>query len=180
MRLHKNQNQLLLVFLAVGFLIGIVYKNVISADDLVSTDFFSKANLEKYRQAEIITEKYLWYVVKRRVVSLGIICFLSCLRWKKALVVSCMLACGFMAGMLTVASVLQLGIMGIVLCAVGMLPQVIFYAFGYGILFLYWWNVPTRQWNYVKLVFVIIMFLAGMATEVYVNPTLVKMFLGLL
>ena len=180
MRLHKNKNQLLLVFLAVGFLIGILYKNVISADDLISTDFFSKANLEQYRQTEIITEKYLWYVVKQRGVLLAIICLLSCMRWKKALVAICMLTCGFMAGMLTVASVLQLGIMGILFCAVGTLPQVIFYAFGYGILFLYWWNVPARQWNYVKLVFVIIMFVAGIATEVYVNPTLVKMFLGLL
>ncbi len=180
MRTHKSRNQLLFVFLAVGFFVGIIYENLFSTNSLVQTEIFSKSSLQQYLQTEIITEKYAWYVVKERILLLAIICTLGCMKWKKLFTAVCMLACGFLTGMLIVTGVLQLGLQGILLCIVGMFPQGLFYGLAYGMLFVYWWYFPERQWNRVKTIFTILMFSAGMAIEIYVNPSLVKWFIGVM
>lgn len=174
MRIYKNKNQLLIICLAVGFLIGIIYQNIVSGRQAVVAELFLKANLQLYLQTDIITPKYLWYVLKERVLLFGIICVLGCMRWKKVFVMFFLLLVGFLAGVLTVSAVLQLGIKGILLCVIGIFPQGIFYGVTYCILLPYWYRFPERRWNRVKTGFVIVMLLVGVLTEVYVNPVLVK------
>lgn len=180
MRAYKNKNQLLMIFLVVGFLLGIIYENVILKNSAVTTELFLRSNLQRYLQTEVITEKYLWYVIKERVLLLGVICILSCMKWKKMFVSLCLGLIGFLAGMFSVLAVLQLGIKGILFCVAGMFPQAIFYGLVYGILFTYWFCFPESQWNRAKMVFVIIMFLAGVIVEAYINPVIVKAIIRIL
>lgn len=180
MRLHKNKGQLLIIFLAVGFLFGILYENLVARESALLSEIFLRSNLERYLQTNIISEKYLWYVVKARTLLLATVCVLGCFRWKKLFVVVCLTICGFFAGLMSVAAVMQLGFTGILLCIAGTLPQGIFYVMLYSILFSYWFRYPGSRWNRAKLLFVIVMFLAGIILETYVNPVLVKLIIKML
>lgn len=180
MRIKVSKGQLLILFLAVGFLIGIIYENVIAGNSVVLSELFLRSNLELYLKTNIISEKYLWYVAKARIILLATVCIFSYIRWKKLYVILCLVVFGFFAGVMSVAAVMQLGIKGIVLCIAGILPQGIFYVTAYSMLFVYWFRYPESQWNRVKLLFVIIMFLAGIVLETYVNPALVKLIIKIL
>lgn len=180
MRLHMNKSQLLVLFLAVGFFLGIIYENIVSRDSVVLSELFFRSNLEHYLQTNIISEIYLWYVAKTRVFLLMIVCGLSYFRWKKLFVGLCLTLCGFFAGTVTVAAVIQLGIKGILLCIAGLFPQGIFYVMAYSMLFVYWFRYPDSRWNRTKLLFVILMFLMGIILEAYVNPVVVKMIIKIL
>lgn len=180
MRLHKNKGQLLIIFLAVGFFVGIIYENIISRGNALFSELFLRSNLERYLQTNVLGEKYLWYVVKARIVILGVVSILGCFRWKKLIVIMWLFVCGFFAGIISVVAVMQHGIKGILLCLAGILPQGIFYVMAYSMLFLYWFRYPESRWNRAKLLFVVVMFLTGIAIEVYVNPTLVKLVIRIL
>ena len=180
MRLNKNKGQLLILFLAVGFFVGIIYENIVSRNSVVLSELFLRSNLELYLQTNIISEKYLWYVAKARLILLATICIFSFFRWKKVFVILCLSMCGFFAGMMSVAAVMQLGIKGILLCIAGILPQGFFYVMAYSMLFLYWFRYPESRWNRAKLLFVIIMFLTGIVLETYINPILIKLIIKIL
>ena len=63
---------------------------------------------------------------------------------------------------------------GLLFCAACVLPQWIFYSMAYGMILVYWFHWPQKQWNHVKTVFVILMFSVGIIVEIYVNPLLLK------
>ena len=180
MHLSRNKGQLLVIFLAVGFLIGIIYENFVMQDSVVYTDIFLKSNLERYLKINVISEKYLWYVIKSRLILLATICIFSCFRWKKVFVILCLTASGFFAGIISVLAVMQLGIKGILLCVAGVLPHGLFYITIYAMLFWYWFRYPEGRWNQAKLLFIIIMFLLGILLETYVNPLLIKIIIKIL
>ena len=180
MRLNKNKGQLLILFLAVGFFVGIIYENLVARESALLSDVFLRSNLERYLQTNIISEKYLWYVIKARTLLLAIVCILGCFRWKKLFVVLCLSTCGFFAGMMSVTAVMQLGIKGVLLCIVGILPQGIFYAMAYSMLLAYWFRYPQSRWNKAKMLFVALVFLVGIVLETYVSPVLVKLIIKIL
>ena len=91
MRIKKSKGQLLILFLAVGFLIGIIYENLVARGSALLSEIFLRSNLERYLQTNIISEKYLWYVIKARTLLLAIVCVLGSFRWKKLFVVVCFL-----------------------------------------------------------------------------------------
>ena len=177
---YKNKNQLLMILLVVGFFIGVIYENIIFKKNFVTTEIFSKSNLQRFLQTDVIAEKYFWYVIKDRVFSLLLICVLSCVKWKKLFVSLCLILIGFFAGTFCVASVLYLGIKGILLCIAGLFPQMLFYGFLYGMLFIYWFHYPARQWNRTKTLFIFILFIIGLVLEIYVNPLVVKYVISIL
>lgn len=180
MRTYKNKGQLLIILLVAGFLIGILYANLVAGDSIMLSNIFKKTTLQYFKQAEIVSEKYFLYVLRERIMCLIFICFLSCIKWKKIYVGIVLGTTGFLSGVLMVAAVLQLGIKGILLCIAGMLPHTIFYGFAYGILLWHWYRYPSNKWNKAKTIFAIVMFGAGAITEVYLNPWLVKGVIGII
>ena len=176
----KNRNQLLIIILAVGFFIGIIYENILAHRSVVISELILKNNLKQYLQVNVIAEKYFWYVVKARMLLFAFILLLSCFKWKKIFVAVCICMVGFFGGVMTVASVLQLGIKGLFLCAIGLFPQGIFYGMAYSMLFVYWFRYPERRWNHTKTIFVVLMLLVGCMVEVYVNPILVKWMIAMI
>ena len=174
MRRYRNKNQLLILFLVVGFFVGIIYENVVSGKQVDTVELFLKSNLQLYLQTEIITQKYLWYVVKERLLLLGVVCLLGCSKWKKIFVILFLSGVGFISGMLVVSAVLQLGMKGILIFFAGVFPQMIFYGIAYSVLLLYWYQGEGRRWNHIKTVFVFVSFILGIVVEVYLNPIILK------
>lgn len=180
MNLYRHKNQLLIVFLVVGFFLGILYENIIARSQGVSVNLFQSYFLEQYAQTEIIAEDYLWYVAQLRLVPFLGICILGCLKWKKVLVGTILVWTGFLTGVFTVSAVMQLGIKGILVCLAGLLPHMIFYGVAYSVLLIFLYRYPQRQWNTQKTIFIIILVFLGIMTETYLNPFLMRLVVRIL
>lgn len=169
-----------MVLLAVGFFIGIVFENLISKSQGSSIQIFQEHNLTLYEQADIIAEKYLWYVLRIRMFMLLFLCIAGWLKWRKTFLICILGWTGFLSGMIATSAVIQQGIKGILLCLIGVFPQIVFYCVGYGIVFVYFYRYPEKQWNGAKTICVIVSIFLGIILESYVNPVLLKMVIKLI
>lgn len=172
MKLSKEKNQLLLILLAVGFFVGIFYQNLASGGETVS--WFQQYFLNQFAQTELVAEEYIWYVAGARLLPFVCLCIAGAFRWRKGIVCLGLIWTGFLAGVLTVSAVLALGAKGILLCIVGMLPQMLFYVPAYGMVLVYLYRYPKKQWNTAKTIFVCLSLLIGLILEVYLNPIILK------
>ncbi len=141
---------------------------------LIMADLFLKSNLELYLQTQVVTKKYIIYVLRERLLLFAGISVLGCIKWKKLFSIFLVVSAGFFMGVATVAAVLQLGIKGIALCIVGVIPQGLFYGMLAYMMINYWFQYPKLSWNRAKSIFVIVMFTMGVLMESYVNPALLK------
>lgn len=174
MKLYKHKNQLLIIFLVVGFLLGIIYENLIAKDRGTSIYIFQSYFLNQYSQIEIVAEEYFWYLLPVRIIPIIVLCIFGCTRWRKAAVSCWILWTGFLSGILTVAAIMQLGMKGILFCMAGFLPQGIFYGMVYYILLSYLYQYPEKEWNITKTVFIVLMTFLGVVSETYLNPMLIR------
>ncbi len=175
MRFYKSKNQRLLILLAVGFFVGILYENIVSKNNGVSLELFQSYYLKQFAQVEIVAEEYLWYVTKARGIPFFLLCMLGCLKWKRALVSACVTWAGFLAGVIVVSSVIQLGIKGILFCLASFFPHMVCYIFAYSVLLLYLYRYPNGKWSSAKTVFVVLMLFLGVVLETYLSPFFIKM-----
>ncbi len=180
MQMNKQKSGLLIIFLAVGFLLGILYQNLIATPQILPGELLTQSNIRQYLNTDIIAEKFVWYVTKERLLLLTIICLLSYIKWKKMLVGLSLCIMGFLGGVFTVSVILQFGAKGIIFAIASMIPHGLFYGMAYFMLLTYWFQYPKMKWNRTKLIFVIVMFLMGIILETYVNPLLVKWSIKLL
>lgn len=171
---YKNRNQLLIIILAVGFFVGILYENIVSKSQGMSIELFQTYFLKQFAQVEIVTEEYLWYVARARMAPFLLLCLFGLSRWKKTLVSICIAWAGFLLGIITVSSVIQLGIKGILFCLAGMFPHIIFYVMAYGVYLLHLYHYPSRQWDGTKIVFIALMMFLGIVLETYLNPIIIR------
>ena len=172
---QRNRKQFFFVLLTVGFLVGILYENIFARQYALSIGMFSDYFLQQYMQTEIVVEDYVWYIARLRILPFVIVCFLGCMKWKKVLVGICVSWTGFSLGMLAVSAVMQLGMKGMILCIVGLLPHMVFYAFAYMVLFWYLYGYPNVLWNVKKTVAIGLAFVMGVVLEGYVNPLFMKL-----
>ena len=175
MRFYKSKNQLLILLLAVGFFVGILYENIISKNSGISMELFQTYFLKQFIQVEIVTEEYLWYVARARVIPFLLLCMLGCLKWKKAVVGVYVSWIGFLTGIVVVSAVIQLGIKGILFCLASLIPHMICYVLAYSVLLLYLYRYPGRRWSSVKTIFVVLMLFLGIVLETYLSPFFIKM-----
>lgn len=170
----KNKNQLLIMILAVGFFVGIIYENMISKSQGVSIELFQSYFLNQIGQMDIVAEEYLWYVIRARVVPFVMLLFLGTLRWKKTVVCVWVSCTGFLFGMLLVSSVIQLEIKGILFSFAICLPHMIFYVLAYGMYLMNLYRYPGGRWNGTKTVFVVLMMVLGIVLEAYLGPIIIR------
>lgn len=172
--MNKQTGKLPIIILATCFFLGILYQNLIAKPQILPAELLSQSNIQHFINTDIITEKFMWYVAKERLMLLAIICVLSYMKWKKTLVGTCLGITGFLSGIFTVSSILQFGAKGILFAIASVIPHGLFYGMSYAMIFTYWFTYPTGKWNRMKLIFVITMFLMGIILETYVNPPLMK------
>ncbi len=169
---RKNiQNQLLIVFLAVGFFVGILYENIFLKWQNSNESILQISNLN------LVTEEYLLRILWIRIVPIIVLCILGRITWRKVLIAIGLLWTGFLIGVLTVMSVMSYGIRGILFCLIGLLPHMLFYGLAYGVVIIYFYRYPDRQWNSGKTIFVVLTLFIGMILESYLTPLLLKWFL---
>ena len=78
------------------------------------------------------------------------------------------------------ALVLRMGLCGMLLCIAGIFPQYIFYVPAYLLLIRYYYRYPQSEWNGTKTGFTVMMIVAGILSEVYLNPGIVRWFVKVL
>ena len=174
MRSNQKKNQLLIVYLVVGFFVGVVYENIVAKTKVVTLDLFFQNNLQLYLETNIVTNKYFVYVLRERFILFLGIALLGYFRWKKLLAVVLSAVTGFLIGVLVILAVLQLGFGGVLLCMACLFPQGLFYGMAAYLVIIYWHSYPKQRWNQIKSVFVLVMLGLGIIVEVYVNPFVVK------
>lgn len=176
MRIHQSKNYFVVLYM-LGFLGGILYANFIARSYITMTGIFHEYFLNQYTQTKIVAEDYFLYLLQWRVFPFAAVALLGCTKLRKAAAVVCLLWTGFSGGVLAVAAVLRMGAKGMLLCLVGIFPQLIFYILAYAMLLWYLYKYPESRWNSTKTIFVILMIGAGIITEIYLNPGIVRWFM---
>lgn len=171
--IRRNRYYLLGLYMA-GFFVGILYANFIGVNYIASTGIFHEFFLSQYINQDVIAAKYFLYLLKQR---LGPVLLLSCAgmtKFRKIAAVCTLLWIGFAGGTLAVTAVIRMGVTGMLYYFAVILPHSIFYVFAYAILICYLAEAPENKWNLWKTVFVCLSLAAGILTEAYLNPYIVK------
>lgn len=176
MKLRDN-GRIFVVFYMAGFLMGVLYANLISKDYIASMGIFDEYFLNSYVQKDLEAQEYLWYLFRVRCIPVAALFAAGYLKIRKGVVLVSVVWTGFLCGILLTASVMQLGMKGIFLCLVAGFPQLIFYAAGIFVLIWTIYYYPSTKWNSQKIMALFLLIGIGIILECYVNPPLLKMFL---
>jgi len=163
-----------------GFVIGILYANIVAKNYLMASGTFSEYYLNQYTNADIILEEYIIYILKIRMLPLAVLAVLGYTKLRKAAAVGGVAWTGFCSGLILVEAIIKLGVKGIILCLIGITPQFLFYIPAYCVIFWNLYTYPKAQWNMKKTIFVLLTVGIGIIMEGYMNPILMKMFLKVL
>lgn len=175
--IKENKGHFFICYM-LGFLIGIFYANMLSRQYVMTGGIFNDSFLNGYMQVEVLPEDYIWYILRMRLIPLAVIAVLGMTKLRKVTVLGSLLWGGFSHGILTVASVIKMGIKGLVFCLLGMTPQIIFYVAGDLVLLWQLYSYPKIKWSVWKVIFILLTFAMGIIMEVYVNPILMKLYIG--
>lgn len=176
MKIHESQ-RFLGLFCMLGFLVGIIYANVVSEDYIGNMGVFNEFFLNQYMQMDIDELEYIWYLIQVRVIPLGLLCALGCTKLRRAVVAAFLLWTGFSCGMIMTSAVLKMGVKGIILCLIALTPHIFFYIGGYVVLIWYLYTYPLSKWNLSKTISMMLFIAVGVLLECYVNPVIMQAFL---
>ena len=189
----KSENLIYIIFL-VSFIVGMLLSFLFQKNDAQEALWLEQI-LQYVKYGEIQYGDMLFYVLKRRVITIVII-ILLCIsgRGKYFLMGGVGLAGGF-AGFYITEFVVAKGILGSLLFAVSIFPHYICYAYGYMCL-LHWMIKTTKKQisinqgsqkkisfsnidtqNLIKKLSPVAVVIMGILLECYVNPFILKLFL---
>lgn len=189
----KSENLIYIIFL-VSFIVGMLLSFLFQKNDAQEALWLEQI-LQYVKYGEIQYGDMLFYVLKRRVITIVII-ILLCIsgRGKYFLMGGVGLAGGF-AGFYITEFVVAKGILGSLLFAVSIFPHYICYAYGYMCL-LHWMIKTTKKQtsinqgsqkkisfsnintqNMIKKLPPVAVVIMGILLECYVNPFILKLFL---
>lgn len=174
----QQRKRYMTAFYMAGFLIGILYANLIAKQYVTATGILSEYFLSQYVAIDIVAEEYLIYVLRMRLLPLAGLLLAAQTKFRKLSVVLWFIWIGFSCGVLMVGAIMQLGVKGVMLCLIGITPQFAFYGMAYIVLLWYFYTYPVSTWNRGKTIFVVLTMALGILSEVYVNPILMKMFIN--
>lgn len=166
------------LFYMFGFLAGILSANFIAGEYLADLGIFHEFFMEQYMQTPIDNSEYFWYLLRLRITPLVILGLAGCTKFRKAAVLLFLMWTGLLSGLILTVAVMHRGFGGILLCLVGVLPQLPLYTAGYLILLWFLFCYPKRTWNAVKTICFFLFMAVGLILECTVNPVLMRMFLS--
>lgn len=158
----------------IGFIIGILYTNLFALDYMAITGIFSTYYLQGFVSSEIIVGEYLFSVLKVRILPLCVLLIIGYCRLNKVGVVLFLGWTGFLWGIYMSLGVVQLGVVGVLICVLGIFPQVVFYIPAYFIVMVWAYNRPESQWNIMKMAVMILCTISGIVLECRMNPQILK------
>ena len=164
----------------IGFGMGILYANFIAKNYVTMTGIFHEYFLNQYTQVKIINEDYLWYLLRWRVMPLALAVCVANLGFRRLTAAGILLWTGFAAGILSVAAVLRM-VFAECCCVLPVFSRNIFFMLpAYLLLIRYYYRYPQSEWNGTKTGFTVMMIVAGILSEVYLNPGIVRWFVKVL
>lgn len=175
---YFSEKHILLTAFLLGLTAGILYANLTADAYLAESGIFSTFFLSQYSGIRIDKREFLLYLLPIRLLPVGVMGVLAAAGARKTAAAGSVVWFGFLGGVLFVTSVMQMGMKGMILCVVAMFPQILLYVLAYAVILwsLYAW--PAVRWSFSKTVFTILVFAVGILLEVYVNPVLLKLYLG--
>lgn len=174
----QESKKYFVLFYMFGFLAGILSANFIAGEYLADLGIFHEFFMEQYMQTPIDNSEYFWYLLRLRITPLVILGLAGCTKFRKAAVLLFLMWTGLLSGLILTVAVMQRGFGGILLCLVGVLPQLPLYTAGYLILLWYLFCYPKRTWSAVKTICFFLFMAVGLILECTVNPVLMRMFLS--
>ena len=170
MRYVRHKNQLLIMILAVGFFIGIIYENMAVNRGMEMVNI-------AVREIQGKKTDYLFYILKNRLIPFGVLGLLWNFRWRRELLFVVLAWSGMVLGRTVVSLLITYGGKGVLLCAALVIPHYVFYILSYGVVIVYLCGNKRVQWNRVKTIAMLTMFFTGIILEVYVNPVVLNFIL---
>ncbi len=158
-----------------GLLLGILW---VQTSRFSFEGIFGAYFLNQYASLQLDREKLMIYIGRYR---LGQYLFLVCcggLSFAPVILYMVMLLLGFVCGSILGVSTVQLGIQGILICVIGVIPQIFFYLLAYGWVFLWVMRKGRNKKRYLLLSVVgLCVLLLGILAESYLNPLFLQQFL---
>lgn len=176
MKILQTKKRMFAFFMP-GFLLGILYVNLIAGQYLAESGVFSEYFLKQYALAEVTAPEYIVYLARIRLLPFLVMTGLIFTRARRIAAGIFLVWTGFLGGMLLTMAAFSMGVKGIILCIVGVLPQFILYIPAYVVLLWYAMTASISIWNRQKTVFVVLMMAMGIVLEGYINPLLLQAFL---
>lgn len=175
-RIEKGRRYFAAAFM-LGFVGGILFANLAAKDYVTTSGIFNPYFLNQYTQSDIMGREYMLYLGSVRLLPFLLLVIAGQTKLRRILGISVVAWAGFAAGMLASGGIMNMGLQGIVFLLVGMAPQFLFYVLAYLMLLWYLFTYPQSGWNPAKTIFAGFFLTAGLLTEAYVNPILMKLFL---
>ncbi len=176
MKILRTKKWMFAIFIP-GFLLGILYVNVMIGRHLTDYSIFSEYFLKQYASVDVSVPEYMMYLTGIRLFPFFMLAGLIFTRFRKAAAGIFLVWTGFSGGMLLTMGAFSMGIKGVLLCMVALLPHFLFYIPAYVVLLWYAMTAPHNRWNRQKTIFVLLMLGMGIVSEGYVGPVLMKTFL---
>lgn len=175
---QKDKFLLFITFL--GFILGILYINLIASNYLVVTGVFNSYYLQEFVTTELKLYEYLPSILWQRLSIVGfllIIAYSSIHKW--GVILFCAWT-GFLYGAYMSLGIAQLGIAGIVLSILGMFPHMLFYLPAYIILMIFAYQYPNSKWSVEKIIVILLCMIVGIVLECKVNPEVIRWFVNMM
>lgn len=178
------------IFMA-GFLLGILYTNLLGREYMDSSSLFGSYYLNSYQYIEVVSSDLFWFILQKRIMPMVIVWVLGVTALGQAAVIGVLAWVGFSGGMLVSMAVMQFGFKGLLLCLGGLFPQYLIYV---PAVFLLLHKVYAMSKSYARekaeagagqlllpyalsLIFILLFLLLGVILESYVNPSILKLVL---
>lgn len=164
----------------IGFILGVFYTNIIGKDYALMNGFFSNYYLEQYREATIQVKSFAVYLLFLRISPLVVLLLFSITVIHKWIAGGIVLWTGFTTGVFISTGILQMGIKGIILGVVAGFPHMLCYLPVYGLGIWYTYYYPEIKWTKKKVAMILAGLGIGLVLELYVNPHILRWFIGIL
>ena len=177
MRVRKLpfRQQLFIDFLAC-FLVGIVFANFMGADSFQKNGSLTRYYLKQFQYAEIQPQELLWHVGSERLTLFLVLLILGTIL-KGRLIHGLFVAwSGFAYGYFCVISISAFGMKGLLLCILALFPQFCAYVPMYlGLVELSGQRRAHSSWRWMTtIIFLLLMLIAGILLESYINPLILQ------
>ena len=168
MKMFRAQKVFPILYM-VGFLIGILYVNLVADQYVNQSSIFSEYYLKQYASMGLAAGGYLVQLIGIRFPPFFVILMLGYTRYRKGIVIS--------SGLLISIEIMSMGSRGVLFFLAGLFPQYLFYIAAYIILL---WNVYVNQeirWTISKMTVTVGLILIGLFMEGWVNPLIIRGFI---
>ena len=176
MKMFRAQKVFPILYM-VGFLIGILYVNLVADQYVNQSSIFSEYYLKQYASMGLAAGGYLVQLIGIRFSPFFVILMLGYTRYRKGIVILFLLWTGFSFGLLISIEIMSMGSRGVLFFLAGLFPQYLFYIAAYIILL---WNVYVNQeirWTISKMTVTVGLILIGLFMEGWVNPLIIRGFI---